>query len=121
MPLSETEEFPIRNWGIFLPILGISYWQNTVQTFAGGEEASLEVSQLLPELLFPFSVSADTVPLPHTVLLLPLCLDAYVRKIVDDVFIWKVGIDTCTFQAGLLGDLSHSQTLGMKFLNLTAQ
>ena len=29
MPLSETEEFPIRNWGIFLPMLGISYLQNT--------------------------------------------------------------------------------------------
>jgi hypothetical protein len=76
-----------------------------VQTFAGGEKASLQVDQLLPELLFPFNISADAVPFPDPILFLPLCLDTDIWEVVDDVCVWKVGIDTCTFQAGLLGDL----------------
>ena len=55
------------------------------------------------------------------ILFLPLCLDTDIWEVVDNVCVWKVGIDACTFQAGLLGDLSHSQTLGMQFLNPAAQ
>ena len=81
---------------------------------------SLQVDELLPELLFFFGIRSIVVPLPDPILFLPLCLDTDIWEVVDDVGVWKVGIDTCTFQAGLLGDLSHSQTLGIQLLNLAA-
>ena len=73
---------------------------------------SLQVDELLPELLFFFGIRSIVVPLPDPILFLPLCLDTDIWEVVDDV--------TCTFQAGLLGDLSHSQTLGIQLLNLAA-
>lgn len=71
---------------------------HTADTFLtiGFKEAALKVSQLLPELFFAFNISTDAVPLPDPVLLLPLCLNANVREVVDDGVIGNVGINAGT-------------------------
>jgi hypothetical protein len=67
--------FPVHEHLAAVDLISEVYTTDAVPTI-GPKEAALEIDQLLPELLFAFNSSADAVPLPNAILLLPFRFDA---------------------------------------------